>query len=87
MRDKTEYMVVEFSKAILLYGIVALSLIGLGLFSFITLEHEGHWLTGMNNQVVCLTDDLCVCIFPKQPNRRGTNKYSKWWLDFVLSSR
>jgi molybdopterin-containing oxidoreductase family membrane subunit len=52
MRDKTEYMVVEFSKAILLYGIVALSLIGLGLFSFITLEHEGHWLTGMNNQVV-----------------------------------
>jgi len=45
-------MVVEFSKAILLYGIVALSLIGLGLFSFITLEHEGHWLTGMNNQVV-----------------------------------
>ena len=52
MRDKTEYMVVEFSKSILLYGIVALSLIGLGLFSFITLEHEGHWLTGMNNQVV-----------------------------------
>jgi Ni/Fe-hydrogenase subunit HybB-like protein len=52
MRDKTEYMVVEFSKAIFLYGIVALSLIGLGLFSFITLEHEGHWLTGMNNQVV-----------------------------------
>jgi len=52
MRDKTEYMVVEFSKGILLYGIVALSLIGLGLFSFITLEHEGHWLTGMNNQVV-----------------------------------
>tara|TARA_S200000501_G_scaffold76753_3_gene68608 strand:+ start:23550 stop:24764 length:1215 start_codon:yes stop_codon:yes gene_type:complete len=52
MRDKTEYMVVEFSRAILLYGIVALSLIGLGMFSFITLEHEGHWLTGMNNQVV-----------------------------------
>ena len=37
MRDKTEYMVVEFSKAILLYGIVALSLIGLGLFSFISI--------------------------------------------------
>ncbi len=52
MKDKTEYIIVEFSKAILIYGVIALSLISLGLFSFITLEHEGHWLTGMNNQVV-----------------------------------
>ena len=52
MKDKTEYIIVEFSKAILIYGVIALSFISLGLFSFITLEHEGHWLTGMNNQVV-----------------------------------
>ena len=52
MKDKTEYIIVEFSKTILIYGIIALSFIGLGFFSFITLEHEGHWLTGMNNQVV-----------------------------------
>ena len=52
MRDKTEYMVVEFSKATMIFGFIALCLIALGLFSFITLEHEGHWLTGMNNQIV-----------------------------------
>ena len=52
MRDKTEYMVVEFSKATMMFGIIALSFIAVGLFSFITLEHEGHWLTGMNNQIV-----------------------------------
>ena len=52
MRDKTEYMVIEFCKATILYGMIALSLIAMGLYSFITLEHEGHWLTGMNNQVV-----------------------------------
>ena len=52
MRDKTDYVIVEFSKAILIYGLIALSLIGLGFYSFITLEHEGHWITGMNNQVV-----------------------------------
>jgi len=52
MRDKTEYMIVEFSKATMMFGIIALSFIAVGLFSFITLEHEGHWLTGMNNQIV-----------------------------------
>ena len=52
MRDRTEYMVVEFSKATMMFGIIALSFIAVGLFSFITLEHEGHWLTGMNNQIV-----------------------------------
>ena len=52
MRDKTEYMVVEFSKATFIYGIIASIFIVLGLFSFVTLEHEGHWLTGMNNQIV-----------------------------------
>ena len=52
MRDKTEYMVIEFCKATIIYGMIALSLIAMGLYSFITLEHEGHWLTGMNNQVV-----------------------------------
>ena len=52
MRDKTEYMVVEFSKATFIYGIIASIFIVLGLFSFVTLEHEGHWLTGMNNQFV-----------------------------------
>ena len=52
MRDKTEYMVVEFSKATFIYGIIASIFIALGLFSFVTLEHEGHWLTGMNNQIV-----------------------------------
>ncbi len=52
MRDKTEYIVVEFSKATFIYGIVASIFIALGLFSFVTLEHEGHWLTGMNNQIV-----------------------------------
>jgi molybdopterin-containing oxidoreductase family membrane subunit len=31
---------------------VVLSFIALGFYSFLTLEHEGHWLTGMNNQVV-----------------------------------
>ncbi len=52
MRDKIEYMVVEFSKATFIYGIIASIFIALGLFSFVTLEHEGHWLTGMNNQIV-----------------------------------
>ena len=52
MRDKTEYMVVEFSKATFIYGIIASIFIALGLFSFVTLEHEDHWLTGMNNQIV-----------------------------------
>ena len=52
MRDKTDYVIVDFSKAILIYGLIALSFIGLGFYSFITLEHEGHWITGMNNQVV-----------------------------------
>ena len=52
MRDKTDYVIIEFSKAIFIYGLIALSFIGLGFYSFVTLEHEGHWLTGMNNQVV-----------------------------------
>ena len=52
MRDKTDYIIVEFSKAIFIYGLVAMSFIGLGFYSFVTLEHEGHWLTGMNNQIV-----------------------------------
>jgi molybdopterin-containing oxidoreductase family membrane subunit len=52
MRDKTDYIVIEFSKAVFFFGIVVLSFIALGFYSFLTLEHEGHWLTGMNNQVV-----------------------------------
>ena len=52
MRDKTDYMVVDLSKATVIYGAVALFLIALGFYSFVTLEHEGHWLTGMNNQIV-----------------------------------
>ena len=52
MRDKTDYMVVELSKATAIYGAVALFFIALGFYSFVTLEHEGHWLTGMNNQIV-----------------------------------
>ena len=36
MRDKTEYMVVEFSKATFIYGIIASIFIALGLFSFVT---------------------------------------------------
>ena len=52
MHDITEYKIIEFSKAILIYGIISAILIGLGAYSFFTLEHEGHWLTGMNNQVV-----------------------------------
>ena len=52
MQDITEYKTIEFSKAILIYGIISAILIGLGVYSFFTLEHEGHWLTGMNNQVV-----------------------------------
>lgn len=52
MQDITEYKIIEFSKAILIYGIISAILIGLGVYSFFTLEHEGHWLTGMNNQVV-----------------------------------
>ena len=52
MQDITEYKIIEFSKAILIYGIISAILIGLGAYSFFTLEHEGHWLTGMNNQVV-----------------------------------
>ena len=39
MRDKTDYVIVDFSKAILIYGLIALSFIGLGFYSFITLEH------------------------------------------------
>ena len=52
MQDITEYKIIEFSKAVLIYGIISAILIGLGVYSFFTLEHEGHWLTGMNNQVV-----------------------------------
>ena len=52
MQDITEYKIIEFSKAILIYGIISAILIGLGVYSFFTLEHEGHWLTGLNNQVV-----------------------------------
>lgn len=52
MRDKTDYVIIEFSKAVFFFGIVVLSFIALGFYSFLTLEHEGHWLTGMNNQVV-----------------------------------
>ena len=52
MQDITEYKIIEFSKAIFIYGIISAILIGLGVYSFFTLEHEGHWLTGMNNQVV-----------------------------------
>ncbi|MEC7885374.1 MAG: NrfD/PsrC family molybdoenzyme membrane anchor subunit [Pseudomonadota bacterium] len=52
MQDKTEYKVIELSRAVFIFGIISLSLIGLGLYSFTILEHEGHWLTGMNNQVV-----------------------------------
>jgi Ni/Fe-hydrogenase subunit HybB-like protein len=52
MRDKTDYIIIEFSKAVLFFGIIVLSFIALGFYSFLTLEHEGHWLTGMNNQVV-----------------------------------
>ena len=55
MRDKTEYMVVEFSKATFIYGIIASIFIALGLFSFVTLEHEGHWLTGMTVSYTHLT--------------------------------
>ena len=51
MRDKTDYVIVEFSKAILIYGLIALSLIGLGFYSFVTLEHKRNWITGMNNPV------------------------------------
>lgn len=52
MRDKTDYIIIEFSKAVFFFGVVVLSFIALGFYSFLTLEHEGHWLTGMNNQVV-----------------------------------
>ena len=52
MRDKTDYIIIEFSKAVFFFGAVVLSFIALGFYSFLTLEHEGHWLTGMNNQVV-----------------------------------
>ena len=52
MRDKTDYIIIEYSKAVLFFGIIVLSFIALGFYSFLTLEHEGHWLTGMNNQVV-----------------------------------
>lgn len=31
---------------------ICLALVGLGAFSFFHLEHEGHYVTGMNNQVV-----------------------------------
>ena len=34
----------------LLAGLAAL--LGLGFWGFLHLEHEGHWITGMNNQVV-----------------------------------
>jgi molybdopterin-containing oxidoreductase family membrane subunit len=35
-------------------GLIALLgfFILLGFFAFVTMEHEGHWITGMNNQVV-----------------------------------
>ena len=42
----------SFPKQYFFFGIIVLSFIALGFYSFLTLEHEGHWLTGMNNQVV-----------------------------------
>ncbi len=35
----------------LIVGVLAI-LLGFGLFSALTMEHMGHWITGMNNQVV-----------------------------------
>ena len=36
MQDITEYKIIEFSKAILIYGIISAILIGLGVYSFFT---------------------------------------------------
>ncbi|MEL0101957.1 MAG: NrfD/PsrC family molybdoenzyme membrane anchor subunit [Gammaproteobacteria bacterium] len=46
------YKSVELDKKFFLPVILIFIALASCLFAFVTLEHEGHWLTGMNNQVV-----------------------------------
>ncbi len=46
------YKFLEFDKKILFLIIISLTMFAMCVFAFTTLEHEGHWITGMNNQVV-----------------------------------
>mgnify|MGYP001336928334 FL=1 len=46
------YKSIELDKKIFLPAGLIFIALALCLFAFVTLEHEGHWLTGMNNQVV-----------------------------------
>lgn len=48
----TTYSELRASKAYYLILGVCLAVLGLGAISFFHLEHEGHYVTGMNNQVV-----------------------------------
>ena len=46
------YKSIELNKKFILPVILIFFALASCLFAFVTLEHEGHWLTGMNNQVV-----------------------------------
>ena len=37
-------------------------------------------------QICIFTNSYCLCIFLRTPNRRVTNRQSRWRLNFVLSS-
>ncbi len=52
MKNPVEYLEIELNKSVLTFlGIVA-AVLGAGLLSALYMEHEGHWVTGMSNQIV-----------------------------------
>lgn len=52
MKNLTEYLEIELNKSTLLFLGVFAVLFVLGLLSALHMEHEGHYVTGMTNQIV-----------------------------------
>ena len=46
------YKSIDLDKKVILPIIIIFTMLAMALYAFVTLEHEGHWMTGMNNQVV-----------------------------------
>ena len=52
MKNLIRYKSIELDRKVFYPISIVFILLSMCFYAFVTLEHEGHWLTGMNNQIV-----------------------------------
>ncbi len=52
MKNPVEYLEIELNKPVLTFLAIVAAVLGAGLLAAYYMEHQGHWVTGMSNQIV-----------------------------------